>query len=133
MNDPKSTNDVRMIAQDVTRTQAEICEARRGRLDDRQAVLVAATAANARAVAALSEAVAALTVTVTQLASTVATQAATDAAQAATNATQEVRLGKLETQQAVMAVKLARAAVAGSVVGGSLPYVVEWIIQAVNH
>ena len=133
MNDPKSTNDMRMIAQDVIGPQVKICEARRDRIDDKQVMLAAATAANARAVASLSEAVAALTVTVTQLASTVATQAATDAAQAATNATQAARLGKLETQQAVMAVKLARAAVAGSVVGGSLPYVVEWIIQVVNH
>ena len=133
MSDPGDTTKMRLVAQDVMGPQIRVCEVQRDRINDRQAVLVAATAANARAVAALSEAVAALTVTVTQLASTVATQAATDAAQAATNATQEVRLGKLETQQAVMAVKLARAAVAGSVVGGSLPYVVEWIIQAVNH
>jgi len=133
MNDPGDTTKMRLVAQDVMNPQIKVCEARRDRIDDKQVLLASATAANARAVASLSEAVSALTVTVTQLASTVATQAATDAAQAATNATQEVRLGKLETQQAVMAVKLARAAVAGSVVGGSLPYVVEWIIQAVNH
>ena len=122
MNDPKSTNDVRMIAQDVTRTQSEICDARRGRLDDKQVLLAAATASNARAVASLSEAVAALTVTVTQLASTVA-------AQAATNATQEARLGKLETQQAVFAVKIGAAVVAS----GSVVPIIQWIIEAVNH
>jgi len=129
MNDPKSTNDVRMIAQDVMIPQIKICEARRDRIDDRQASLASATAANARAVAALSEAVAALTVTVTQLASTVASQAATDATQAAVNAKQEMRLGKLETQQAVFAVKMGALVVAGS---GAIP-LLQWIIQAVNH
>ena len=129
MNDPKSTNDVRMIAQDVTRTQAEICEARRDRIDDKQVLLASATAANARAVASLSEAVSALTVTVTQLASTVATQAATDATQAAINATQEARLGKIETAQAVFAVKMGALVVAG----GSVVPLIQWVVALLNH
>ena len=129
MNDPKSTTEMRLIAQDVMGPQIKICEARRDRIDDKQVLLVAATAANARAVAALSEAVAALTVTVTQLASTVAAQAASDATQAAINVTQEARLGKLETQQAVFAVKMGALVVAGS---GAIP-LIQWIVQVVNH
>ena len=129
MSDPGDTTKMRLVAQDVMGPQIRVCEVQRDRINDRQASLASATAANARAVAALSEAVAALTVTVTQLASTVASQAATDATQAAVNAKQEMRLGKLETQQAVFAVKMGALVVAGS---GAIP-LLQWIIQAVNH
>ena len=129
MSDPGDTTKMRLVAQDVMGPQIRVCEVQRDRINDRQAMLVEATAANARAVAALSEAVAALTVTVTQLASTVAAQASTDTTQAEINATQERRLGKLETQQAVFAVKIGALAVVGS---GAIP-LLQWIIQAVNH
>ena len=129
MSDPKSTTEMRMVAQEVMGPQIKICEARRDRIDDKQVMLVAATAANARAVAALSEAVAALTVTVTQLASTVAAQAAFDATQATINVTQEARLGKLETQQAVFAVKVGAFVVAGS---GVVP-LIQWVVSSLNH
>jgi len=128
-NDPKSTTEMRIIAQDVMGPQIRVCEVQRDRINDRQAMLVEATTANARAVAALSEAVAALTVTVTQLASTVATQAATDATQAEINATQERRLGKLETQQAVFGVKMGALVIAGS----NVVPLIQWVVSSLNH
>ena len=120
---------MRIIAQDVMNPQIKVCEARRDRIDDKQALLASATAANARAVASLSEAVSALTVTVTQLASTVATQAATDATQAAINATQEARLGKIETAQAVFAVKMGALVIAGS----NVVPLIQWVVSSLNH
>ena len=105
-DDPRSTNDIRMIAADVTQQQAEVCAERRGRIDDRLRALATTTEANARTVASLSEAVATLTITVTQLAATVATHSTTIAAH--------------ETKLAVLGVRLALSAA----VGGSLPVIV---------
>jgi hypothetical protein len=106
MNDPKSTNDVRLIAQDVTVQQSKICNERWARIDDRLKALAATGEANARTVGALSESVTALTVTVTQLATTVATHS--------------TAIADHETKLAVLGVRLAISAA----VGGSLPVIV---------
>lgn len=47
MTDPKSTNDIRMIASEVTHQQAEVCEAKRTNLESQ-------LASNAEAIAALT-------------------------------------------------------------------------------
>ena len=106
MNDEKSTNDVRMIAADVTRQQAEVCEVKRARIDDQLKALASTGEANARTVGSLSEAVARLTVTVTSLAGTVATHS--------------TAIADHETRLAVLGVRLALSAA----VGGSLPVIV---------
>ena len=121
-NDPRSTNDVRLIAQDVTRQQAAVCAERRGRTGDKLAALTAATEANARVVATLSEAVATLTATVTQVAATVA-------AQSAVNSAQEAKLADHETRLAVLGVRVTIAAI----IGGSLPQIAKWVIEITNH
>ncbi len=105
MNDEKSTNDIRLIAQDVTRQQAEVCEVKRARIDDQLKALAATGEANARTVGSLSEAVARLTVTVTSLAGTVATHSTSIATH--------------DTKLAVQDVRLALSAA----VGGSLPVI----------
>ena len=58
MNDPKSTNDIRMIAFDVAARQAELCAARRENLGDKIASNTATTGANAKAIAELTVAMA---------------------------------------------------------------------------
>jgi len=122
MNDPKSTNDVRMIAVDVTQNQVAICEERRGRIDDRLTLLAYATVDNTKAVDDLSRSVAALSATVTSLAATVAYQSTTVAAQGA-------KISDHETRLAVLTVRVAIAAV----IGGSLPSIAQWIISVINH
>ena len=113
MNEEKSTNDIRMIAADVTRQQAEVCEVKRARIDDQLKALTSTGEANARTVGSLSEAVARLTVTVTSLAGTVATHSTSIAAH--------------DTKLAVLGVRLALSAA----VGGSLPVIVvlawQWL------
>jgi uncharacterized protein YigA (DUF484 family) len=95
-----------MIAQDVTRQQIEVCEAKRARIDDQLKALTSTGEANARTVGSLSEAVARLTVTVTSLAGTVAAHSAA--------------IADHETRLAVLGVRLAVSAA----VGGSLPVIV---------
>ena len=122
LNDPKSTTDIRMIAQDVTAVQAAICSERRGRVDDRLSSLSRATAENTKSVDDLTKAVAALSATVTQLAATVAYQSTTLAAQGA-------KVADHETKLAVLTLRVGIAAV----VGGSLPALVQWIYSIANH
>ena len=122
LNDPKSTNDVRMIAQEATAAQSRVCDVQRGRLDDRLSMLSKATEENSKSVDEISRSVASLSATVTQLAATVAYQSTTLAAQGA-------KISDHDTRLAVMTVRVSIAAV----IGGSLPSIVQWIVQSVNH
>ena len=118
----KSTNETRLIAQDVTRQQAQVCEARRDRLDDKLAALAIATADNTQALEELSKSVASLSATVTSLAATVAYQSSTLASQGA-------KISDHDTRLAVMTIRVSVAAI----IGGSLPAIVQWIYQAATH
>jgi hypothetical protein len=61
MSDPKSTNDIRLIAQGVAHQQAEVCEARRDNLTDKLAALTVTVNANAVAITTLTANIAILT------------------------------------------------------------------------
>jgi len=111
-----------MIAQGVTQQQAAICAERRGRIDDRLTAISSATAENTKALDDLTKAVSSLSATVTQLAATVAYQSTTLAAQGA-------KVADHETKLAVLTLRVGIAAV----VGGSLPAIVQWLYNAVNH
>ena len=65
MADITSTNQVRIIAQDVTHQQAEVCAAKRENLEDKLVALAVVGTTNAAAIASLTSAVAALTTSVT--------------------------------------------------------------------
>jgi len=68
---PKSTNDIRMIALDVTRQQAEVCQARRDNIDKQLSALTETVKSNATAISALTTTVATLSATVGPLGSTI--------------------------------------------------------------
>ncbi len=70
MSDPKSTNDIRLIAQDVVHQQSEVCAARRDNLADKLASISTTVSANATAIGALTQAVAALTATTSAISET---------------------------------------------------------------
>ena len=70
VNDPRSTNEIRLIAQDVTRQQAEVCGARRDALTQQMTTLFETVKSNAASVASLTVAVTSLVTTVTPLAVT---------------------------------------------------------------
>jgi septal ring factor EnvC (AmiA/AmiB activator) len=122
LNDPKSTNDITMIAREAIRQQAEVCEERRGRTDDRLARLSRMAEDNAKAVDKLSESIASLSATVTQLAATVAYQSTTLASHGG-------KISDHDTQLAVLAVRMGIAAV----IGGSIPPIAQWVIQAIQN
>jgi uncharacterized coiled-coil protein SlyX len=110
-----------MIAQDVTKRQAELCAERRGRIDDRLTTLTAATAENTRAIAELSKSVVTVAAVVTQL-------TAAAARQSSELAEQRIKLADHSTKLATMKIQVSIAAV----IGGSLPLIAQWIIQSVN-
>ena len=58
MIDPKSTNDVRMIALETTRQQSEVCAAKCENLEDKLRALERATASNAASITSLTTSVA---------------------------------------------------------------------------
>lgn len=64
MSDEKSTNDIRMIAQDVTHQQAQVCEARRDNLEDKLQTISDTVSANVTAIAALTQTVTTLAASV---------------------------------------------------------------------
>lgn len=71
MSDPKSTNDIRLIAQDVARQQAEVCAVRRENLGQQLEVLTETARTNTENISELTLALASLTATVTPVVSTV--------------------------------------------------------------
>jgi hypothetical protein len=67
-NDPKSTNDVRLIAQDVARQQAQVCDVKRENLEQQLQALAETVKANAEAIASLTTTTTLVSATVTPLA-----------------------------------------------------------------
>lgn len=117
--DAKTTNDVRMIAQDVARQQAEVCSARRDSLDDKLKTISDTVSANSTAIAALTQ-------TVTTLAATV---------QANTKATDEhdrsIGVLKLDVQK--LKSQPALLAVVGSAIGSAVPIIVGLLFWLMNR
>jgi len=122
VNDPKSTNDITMIAREAIRTQADVCEERRGRADDRLNGLARTVEQNAQSVDDLSRSIASLSATVTQLAATVAYQSTTLASQGA-------KISDHDTRIAVLTVRMGIAAV----IGGSIPPIAQWVLELINR
>jgi hypothetical protein len=71
MNDPKSTNDIRLIAQDVTNQRGELCDARRENLQTQLEAVAETAKANTDNITSLTLAVTSLTATVTPVVTTV--------------------------------------------------------------
>lgn len=67
MNTDKSTNDIRMIATEVVRQQASVCDVRRESLEEKIAALADTVKRNAEAIASLTLSAATLTATITSL------------------------------------------------------------------
>lgn len=67
MNDPKSTNDIRMIAAEVVAQRDELCEVKRQGLDDRAREGIEMARENATSIAQLTTTVATLATTVTSI------------------------------------------------------------------
>ena len=59
-NEPGDTTKMRLVAQDVIRTQAELCASKRENLIDKMITLTATVTANASAITALTASVTAL-------------------------------------------------------------------------
>ena len=57
MNDPKSTTEVRLIAQAVVEPQARLCESKRDNLEDKIAGNASVAASNVGAITALTQTV----------------------------------------------------------------------------
>jgi hypothetical protein len=70
MSDIKSTDGIRLIAQDAIRQQEQVCQARRDNLADKLTTLAEAVSANATSIAALTQTVAVLATTVQATAKT---------------------------------------------------------------
>lgn len=64
---PKSTNDIRMIAQEVAHQQEEVCEARRDNLNEKLVDLTDTVRSNAKAISDLTNTVTVLATTIKTL------------------------------------------------------------------
>ena len=126
MNDPKSTTEMALIAkaavEDGVKHQADVCNERRGRIDDRLTTLTAATAENTRAISELSRSIVSVAAAVTQL-------TAAASRQSTELADQRIKLSEHTTQLATMKIQVSITAV----IGGSLPLIVQWIYGLINH
>ena len=118
MSDPRSTNDIRMIAQSVAREQAELCEVHRAGLSDRTRRNADSTQANATAIAALTTNVATLATTVADMSRRIEDNA---------KRSQENAKGIGLLEDAVNRVKNRPALLAGigALIGGLAPLLIE--------
>jgi hypothetical protein len=119
MPDPKSTNDIRLIAQEAARQQAEVCEARRENLADKLSTLTETVSANATSIAALTQAIAAL--------------ATTAQATAKTADGNEVDIGELKTNVTQLKGRPAIWALIGSAIGSGVPIALGLLLWWMNR
>ena len=119
--DPRSTNEVRIIAQEAAREQNRVCAVERDRIEDKLLALAGATADNTKAIEELSKLTASLSATASSLVTTAAGQSETLTAHG-------TKIAGHDTKLAVLTVRVAIAAV----IGGTLPDIAQWLIRVIN-
>lgn len=119
MSDPKSTNDIRLIAQEAARQQAEVCQARRDNLADKLAALAETVGANATSIAALTQTVSSLAATVAPLPGSIK-ESNVEVSELKTNVT------KLKGRPAVWAL-------IGSAIGSGVPIALGLLLWWMNR